>query len=68
GLGCLFSALGFNIPLNFRTQLPSLIEQYPYNVTVPTPVCRIEFHNSATCDPLKVVIHSLGLYDVTDFV
>ncbi len=68
GLGHLFNAWGFNIPLNFRTQLPSLIIQYPYNATAPTPVCRIEFHNSATCDPLKVVIHSMGLYDVTDFV
>jgi len=69
GLSWLFNVLGFNIPFNFRTQLPSLIVQYPYNTTFPTKhVCRIEFPNTATCDPLKVVIHSMGLYDVTDFV
>jgi len=68
GLGPLFSVLGFNIPLNFRTQLPSLIVQYPYNATTQTPVCRMDIHNLTTCDPLKVVIHSMGLYDVTDFV
>ena len=69
GLGYLFfNALGFNIPLNFRTQLPSLIVQYPYNAITQAPVCRMEFYNSTTCDPLKVVIHSMGLYDVTDFV
>lgn len=68
GLGYLFNVLGFNIPLNFRTQLPSLIVQYPYNTTAQTPACRIEFHSLANCDPLKVVIHSMGLYDVTDFV
>ena len=68
GQGYLFTAGGFNFPLNFRTQLPSLIVQYPYNTKTQAPVCRIEFHNSATCDPLKVVIHSMGLYEVTDFV
>ena len=68
GVGYLFNVWGYNSPLNFRTQVPSLIVQYPYNTTVKTPVCRMDFHNSATCDPLKVVIHSLGLYDVTDFV
>ena len=68
GLGYLFNVWGLDIPLNFRTQLPSLIVQYPYNTTFPKSVCRIEFHNSTTCDPLKVVIHSMGLYDVTDFV
>ena len=65
GLGFLFNAWSFNIPLNFRAQLPSVIVQYLYNTTFPTKhVCRIEFPNTATCDPLKVVIHSLGLYDV----
>jgi len=68
GLGYLFNVGSFNIPLNFRTQLPSLIVQYPYNTTTPTPVCKMEFYDSTTCDPLKVVIHSMGLYDVTDFV
>jgi len=68
GMGYLFNVGGFNIPLNFRTQLPSLIVQYPYNTTTPTPVCKMEFQYLATCDPLKVVIHSMGLYDVTDFV
>ena len=68
GMGYLFNVLDFNILLNFRTQLPSLIVQYSYNTTPQAPVCRIEFPNTATCDPLKVVFHSLGLYDVTDFV
>ena len=73
GLGYLFNVWGYDIPLNFRTQVPSLIVQFPYNTPPKSPhatiyVCRIEFHNSATCDPLKVVIHSIGLYDVTDFV
>ena len=73
GLGYLFNVWGYDIPLNFRTQVPSLIVQFPYNTPPKSPhatiyVCRIEFHDSATCDPLKVVIHSIGLYDVTDFV
>ena len=68
GHNCLYNTLLFTIPFNFRTQLPSLISQLPSNRTEKAPVCRMEFYNSATCDPLKVVIHSLGLYDVTDFV
>ena len=64
GLGYLFNVWDFNIPLNFHTQLPSLIVQYPDNTTAQTPACRMEFYDSTACDPLKVVIHSLGLYDV----
>ena len=68
GVGYLFNVWGYNSPLNFRTQVHSLIVQYPYDTTTQTPIGRIEFHSLAACDPLKVVIHSLGLYDVTDFV
>jgi len=68
GAGFLYNAFNFTISLNLRTQLPSLITQFPSNKTAPAPACRIEFHSLANCDPLKVVIHSMGLYDVTDFV
>ena len=67
--GFLYNALNFTTPhFNLRTQLPSLITQFPSNKTAQAPACRILFHSLATCDPLKVVIHSMGLYDVTDFV
>ncbi len=68
GAGFLYNALNFTTPLNLRTQLPSLITQFPSNKTAQTPACRIEFHSLANCDPLKAVIHSLGLYDITNLV
>ncbi len=67
GQNCLYNTLLFTIPFNFRTYLPSLISQFPSNRTEKAPACRLDFCDLGACT-LKVVIHSVGLYDVTDFV